>query len=291
MTELGRVGVWLGTLALASAAEERAAVQEIEALGYGAVWFGENHMNREIFAHAATLLGWTDRIVVATGVASIWARDASASANGAAALAEAFPGRFVLTLGVSHPPLVSRRGHVYERPLAAMREYLEAMEAVRYIPPPPPRPAPRLIAALAPGMLRLAAERTDGAHPYLVTPEHTAWAREILGPERLLAPEQGVALADDAESGRRIAREHLSIYLPMENYTRAWLRLGFDDADLADGGSDRLADGLVAWGDEDSVVGRVRAHLDAGADHVSVQAAGADPLAQLRRLAPALTAL
>ena len=289
--ELGKVGVWLGALALSPAAEERAAVQELEALGYGAVWFGENHANREIFAHAATLLGWTERIVVATGIASIWARDASASVNGAAALAEACPGRFVLTLGVSHAPIVKRRGHDYGRPLTAMREYLDAMEGVRYAAPAPPEPAPRLLAALAPKMLRLAGERTDGAHPYLVTPEHTAWARGLLGTGRLLAPEQGVVLTRDAEEGRRLTREHLATYLSLPNYTSAWRRLGFEERDLKGGGSDRLVDALVAWGDEDAIVARVRAQLDAGADHVSVQALGPDPLGQLRRLAPALTTL
>jgi probable F420-dependent oxidoreductase len=287
--ELGRVGVWLGTLSLAPAAEERAAVQEIERLGYGAVWIGENHANREIFAHSATLLGWTERIVVATGVASIWARDASAAANGAAALAEFFPGRFVLCLGVSHAPIVKRRGQTYGKPLTAMREYLDAMDTVRYMAPPPPEPAPRLIAALAPKMLQLAGERTDGVHPYLVTPEHTAQAREIVGPGKLVAPEQGVLLADDAGTGRRLAREHhLSIYLPMENYSNAWRRLGFGDDDLADGGSDRLVDALVVWGDEAAVRARVDEHVAAGADHVALQALGDDSLGQLLRLAPAL---
>ena len=197
MTELGQVGVWLGSISLWASAEEWAAVRALEELGYGAVWIGENHANREIFAHAATLLGCTERIVVATGVAGIWSRDPSASANGAAALAEAFPGRFVLTLGVSHAPIVNRRGHVYEKPLAAMREHLDGMAETRYIPPAPAEPAAVLLAALAPGMMRLAAERTDGAHPYLVTPEHTAWARETLGPGKILAPEQGVVLHDD----------------------------------------------------------------------------------------------
>jgi probable F420-dependent oxidoreductase len=290
--DLGRVGVWLGTLSLAPAAEEREAVQEIERLGYGSVWIGENHSNREIFAHAATLLGWTERIVVATGIASIWARDASAAANGASALAEFHPGRFILCVGVSHAPIVKRRGQTYGRPLGAMREYLDGMDGVRYMAPPPPEPAPRLIAALAPKMLRLAAERTDGAHPYLVTPEHTAQARELLGPGKLLAPEQGVVLADDPETGRRLAREnHLAIYLPMENYVNAWRRLGFGEEDFADGGSDRLVDELVAWGDEAAVAARVRSHLDAGADHVSVQPIGPDPVGQLRRLAPTLLAL
>lgn len=285
------MGVWLGSISLWPSADERAAVRRIEELGYGAVWIGENHANREIFAHAATLLGSTERVVVATGVAGIWSRDPSASANGAAALAEAFPGRFVLTLGVSHAPIVARRGHAYERPLTAMREHLDGMAATRYVAPAPAEPAPLLLAALAPGMMRLAAERTDGAHPYLVTPAHTADARETLGQGKILAPEQGVVVVEDRGAARAIAREHLAVYLPLENYTRCWRRLGFGDADLADGGSDRLVDALVAWGDEEAVAARVRAHLAAGADHVPVQALGADPLAQLERLAPILTAL
>lgn len=288
MTDLGRVGVWLGSLSLAAAAEERDAVREIEKLGYGAVWFGESHMNREIFAHSAILLAASERIVVATGVASIWARDPVATANGAATLAEAFPGRFVLCIGVSHRQLVARRGQAYEKPLTAMRAYLEEMEKVQYVPPAAAEPAPVLVAALHPKMLALAAERTDGAHPYLVTPEHTARARAALGAGKLLAPEQGVVLASDPEEARAIARQHLAIYLPMENYTSNWLTLGFTEDDLAGGCSDRLVDGLVAWGDEQAIAERVQAHLDAGADHVSIQALGPDPLGQVRRLAPAL---
>jgi probable F420-dependent oxidoreductase len=283
--------VWLGSISLWASNDERAAVRTIERLGYGAVWIGENHSNREIFAHAATLLGCTERIVVATGVAGIWSRDPSASANGAAALAEAFPGRFVLTLGVSHAPIVNRRGHVYAKPLTAMREHLDGMAASRYVPPAPSEPAPLLLAALAPGMMRLAAERTDGAHPYLVTPAHTVQARETLGPGKILAPEQGVVLLDDPAAARLAAREHLSVYVPMENYSNCWRRLGFGDADLADGGTDRLVDALVAWGDEEAIAARVQAHLDAGATHVPVQALGADPVGQLERLAPVLTAL
>ena len=266
-------------------------MRAIESLGYGAVWIGESHVNREIFAHAATLLGCTERIVVATGVAGIWSRDPSASANGAATLAEAFPGRFVLTLGVSHAPIVTRRGHTYERPFSAMCEHLDGMAATRYVAPAPAEPAPLLLGALHPRMLQLAAERTDGAHPYLVTPAHTTWARGILGPDRILAPEQGVVLSDDPTAARAAARAHLAVYLPLENYTRCWRRLGFGDADLADGGSDRLVDALVAWGDEEAVAARVVAHLEAGADHVPVQALGPDPVAQLQRLAPLLTGL
>ena len=291
MTQLGRVGVWLGSISLWPSNDEREAVRTIERLGYGAVWIGESHVNREIFAHAATLLGCTERIVVATGVAGIWSRDPSASANGAAALAEAFPGRFVLTLGVSHAPIVNRRGHDYAKPFTAMREHLDGMAATRYAAPAPAEPAPVLLAALAPRMMRLAAERTDGSHPYLVTPDHTDWAREMLGPGKILAPEQGVVLLDDPDAARRAARDHLAVYLPLENYTNCWRRLGFGDDDLEDGGSDRLVDALVAWGDEEAVADRVRAHLDAGATHVPVQALGADPVGQLERLAPVLTSL
>jgi probable F420-dependent oxidoreductase len=291
VTTLGRVGAWLGSISLWPSGEERAAVRTIEDIGYGAVWIGENHLNREIFAHAATLLGSTERIVVATGIASIWARDPSATANGAAALAEAFPGRFVLTLGVSHASIVGTRGHVYGKPLSAMRDHLDGMAATRYLAPAPAEPAPLLLAALAPGMMRLAAQRTDGSHPYLVTPAHTEEARATLGPDKILAPEQGIVMLDDPAEARRAAREHLAIYLPWENYTNCWRRLGLDDADFADGGSDRLVDALVAWGDEDAVAARVKEHLDAGATHVPVQALGADPLGQLERLAPALTGL
>ena len=154
----------------------------------------------------------------------------------------------MLTLGVSHAPIVTRRGHAYTRPLTAMREHLDGMAATRYAAPAPAEPAPLLLAALAPGMMRLAAERADGAHPYLVTPEHTATARATLGPGKILAPEQGVVLQDDPEAARAAARQHLAVYLPMENYTRCWRRLGFEEEDLADGGSDRLVDALVAWG-------------------------------------------
>jgi probable F420-dependent oxidoreductase len=172
-----------------------------------------------------------------------------------------------------------------------MVEHLDGMAAARYVPPAPTEPAPILLGALHPRMLQLAAARTDGAHPYLVTPEHTAAASAILGPGKILAPEQGVVLVADPEAARAAARAHLAIYAPMENYTRCWRRLGFGDADLADGCSDRLVDALVAWGDEEAVAARVREHLDAGATHVPVQVLGDDPLGQLERLAPILTSL
>jgi probable F420-dependent oxidoreductase len=285
---LGRIGAWLGELALRPAVEERTIVRELEEVGYGAVWFGETPFNREALSHAALLLGWTERIAVATGIASIWLREPAAAANGAAALAEAHPGRFVLGLGVSHAPIVASLGDEYARPLTRMRAYLDAMDAVTYRAAPPAEPAPRVLAALAPRMLELARDRADGAHPYLVTPAHTAEARKALGPGKLLAPEQAFTLERDAAAAREAGRRHLRIYLGLENYRRSWLRQGFSEADFEDGGSDALVDALVAWGGEDAVRARIDEHLTAGADHVAVQAVGSDPVGELRRLAVAL---
>jgi probable F420-dependent oxidoreductase len=285
---LGRVGVWMGDLALQPAAQEREASRELESLGYGTLWIGESHSNKEAFAHAAMLLGWTERVTVATGITSIWVRDATAAANGAAALGEAYPGRFVLGLGVSHRPRVEGRGHTYERPLTAMREYLDAMDAAEYAAAPPPEPTSRVLGALHPKMLELAAERTAGAHPYLVTPEHSATAREILGDRPVLAPEQGFVLAADVDEGRTYARAFLRTYLGADNYQRSWRALGFSGADWADGGSDRLVDALIAIGDAQAVVVRVEAHLAAGTDHVALQAVGPNPLDDLREVARVL---
>lgn len=282
---LGRVGVWMGSLGLLPAVEERVAARELESLGYGTLWFGESNLNKEAFAHAAMILGWTEQITVATGITSIWVRDAFAAASGAAALGEAYQGRFVLGLGVSHAPTVVGRGHTYERPLAAMRAYLDAMDATQYVAAPPPEPTPRVIGALHPKMLALAAERSAGAHPYLVTPEHTAAARAILGDKAMLAPEQGFVLASDPVEARAVARDFLRVYLGADNYQRSWRALGFTEEDWTSDGSDRLVDALIAWGGADSVVARVEEHLAAGADHVALQALGAKPLDQLRELA------
>jgi probable F420-dependent oxidoreductase len=282
---LGRAGVWLGSLGLLPAAEEREVARELESLGYGTLWFGESQLNKEAFAHAAMLLGWTEHVTVATGITSIWARDAFAAANGAAALGEAYPGRFVLGLGVSHAPSVEGRGHTYERPFTAMRAYLDAMDATQYLAPPPPEPTPRVIGALHPKMLALAAERTAGAHPYLVTPEHTATARTILGDSAVLAPEQAFVLTSDPAEARGIARAFLRVYLGADNYQRSWRALGFTDEDWGSGGSDRLVDALIAWGDAEAVVERFDAHLAAGADHVALQALGPKPLDDLREVA------
>jgi probable F420-dependent oxidoreductase len=287
---IGPVGVWNATLGGESADVERAAAAEIEALGYGALWIGEAGGSKEALVHSAILLGATRQMMIATGIASIWGRDAVAASNGADALAEAFDGRFLLGLGVSHEFLVTARGHDYRRPLTAMRTYLDGMDAAPYRSPRP-EPAPRVLAALRPKMLELAAERTEGAHPYFTPPEHTARARAVLGPEPLLAPEQAVILDTDPARARQTAREFMARYLAAPNYYNNLKELGWDDGDIADGGSDALVDAIVAWGDPETIAQRVKAHHDAGADHVCVQpivAGTAELLEQLRVLAPVL---
>jgi len=289
---MGAVGVW-GALPTRSAADERRAAVEIARLGYGALWFGEGPATKEAFAHAAILLAATRRIVVATGIANIYARDPVAMNNAALALADTYPKRFLLGMGVSHAAPVQARGHEYRSPLAAMRDYLKAMEAVQYAPPPPAEPLVRVIAALRPRMLELARDHTDGAHPYLVTPEHTERARSILGRGPILAPEQGVIVETDPARARAAGRQHLSRYLRLPNYVNNFREMGFGDADVAGEGSDRLVDALIAWGDVDAIVARVRQHRDAGADHVAIQAIAPEPdraLEDLRVLAPALLA-
>lgn len=289
--EIGRIGVWLGGLSLRAANEEREAVRELEQLGFGALWFGEGVGTRESFAQAATLLAWTSRIVVATGISNIYARDPMAMANGARALADAYPDRFLLGVGVSHAPSVAERGHSYASPIETMRTYLDAMDAAPYRPVAPARPPLRVLAALGPRMLELAAERAWGAHPYFTPVEHTAFARKTLGDGPLLAPEQGFLLNSDPAEARATARAHMGYYLALDNYRNNLLRLGFSEEDVAGDGSDRLVDAIIAWGDVESVTARVKAHLDAGADHVCVQALGPDPLEELRKVAPSLTAL
>ena len=282
--ELGRVGVWLGQIAGWPTLQETAAARELEASGYAALWFGESPTTREAFVHAGLLLAATERVTVATGIASIWARTPVASASAASTLAEAYPGRFVLGLGVSHAPLVRALGLDYAQPLTAMRKYLDAMDAAQAGREAPPR----VLAALGPKMLELARERAAGAHPYLTTPRHTAAARRTLGDGRFLAPEQAFVLESGPARARAIARKHLEPYLALENYRRSWLRDGFRDDDLSSEGSDRLVDELVAWGDEAAVRSHIERHFEAGADHVVLQACGPEPVQELRSLASAL---
>jgi len=288
---LGRVGVWTFQLELQPAAKAQEAAAEIEELGYGALWIPEA-LGREAFTHAALLLGGTRRIPVATGIANIWGRDPMAMAAAQKTLAEAYPDRFLLGMGVSHAPMVGMRGHDYTRPLTAMREYLDAMDRAPFMAMPPAVEPERVIGALAPKMLALAAERTDGAHPYFVPPEHTRRARAALGPKKLLAPEQAVVLERDPGVAREIARAHMQMYLQLPNYVNNLRRLGFSDDDIRDGGSDKLVDAIVAWGDVGAVADRVRAHHEAGADHVCIQVlpreATAMPIAEWRALAAAL---
>jgi probable F420-dependent oxidoreductase len=286
-SSLGRVGVFSWGVVTQPADEVRAAVRVIEDLGFGAIWFPESR-GREAFTAASLVLEATKRIVVATGIASIWARDPMATAFGAFGLSEAHPGRFVLGLGVSHAPSVTRRGQRYDRPLSRMREFLDAVAEVSS-PIPGAEPPPVVLAALGPRMLELAATRTSGAHPYFSPVEHTRLARELVGPGPLIAPEQAVVIDPNPETARVTARSHMTGYLALDNYRHNLLRMGWADSELNEGGSDQVVDSIVAWGTVDAVAERIRAHLDAGADHVSILPLG-DPfgLDQLETLAAAL---
>jgi probable F420-dependent oxidoreductase len=273
---LGRVGIWARQFEDLSAARAQETAAELEKLRFGAIWFGEAY-GREALTHAGLLLAATKKIVIATGIANIYVRDAMAMANGQKTLAEAYPGRFLLGLGVSHIPLVETRGHQYEKPVATMRAYLDAMDRAPYRSVPPATQPPKVLAALGPQMLKLSADRADGAHPYNVTPEHTAQARGILGAGKYLCPEQAVVFETDPAKARAIGRAFLALYLKLPNYTNNFLRLGFTTEDFADGGSDRLIDAIVAWGDVRCIQDRIRAHHAAGADHVCVQVLTEDP--------------
>ncbi len=268
--EIGKLGVWYFFDAMA-AEEAAAAARRIEALGYGALWIPEA-LGREAFASASFLLCSTSKLVVATGIANIWARDAMTMAAGRATLAEQSGGRFLLGIGVSHRPLVSGvRGHDYSKPLSMMRSYLDAMDRAPYSAVPPTHAAPTVIGALHPRMLALAAERTMGAHPYLVPPEHTEFARRTMGPDAWLCVEQKVLLETDPEKARSVARHAIAMYLELPNYRTNLERFGYHDEDFTAGGSNRLVDAIVAWGDADAIRTRIKAHHDAGANHVCIQ--------------------
>jgi probable F420-dependent oxidoreductase len=290
--DVGRVGIWTGQLDLQPAARAREVASQLDGLGYGALWVPEA-VGREVMSHAAVLLEATERLVVATGIASIFARVAPAAANAQRLLADASGGRFLLGLGVSHAPMVEGMlGQEWNRPVARMRAYLDGIDDTFTVSPAPAEDPPRVLAALGPAMLRLAAARSWGALTYFVPVEHTRLAREHLGEGPMLMVEQAAVLSSDPEVARRAARKHMQVYLTLPNYANNLRRLGWDADDLAAGGSDALVDALVAWGDADSVAARVAAHHEAGADHVCVQVLDDDvtalPLEAWRALATTL---
>lgn len=279
---IGRHGIF--SIALRSDDPQRhgefgEAAAELEELGFGALWLGGN----SAVHHAVPLVEATKRITVATSIQSIWQYDAAGTAARYAEVEAAHPGRFLLGLGVSHAKFTDR----YHRPYSALVAYLDALD-------PAGVPADRrVLAALGPRTLRLSRDRAAGAIPYLVTAEHTAQAREVLGDAPLLAPELKVVLETDPVRARELAREAVALYLGLPNYTRNLLRLGFTEDDLADGGSDRLIDALFAWGDEDRIRERIDSYHRAGADHVALQVVDGGPRESLplehwRRLASLL---
>jgi probable F420-dependent oxidoreductase len=288
---LGRVGVWSFFPQSGPAPDVREFAAEVEELGYGAIWYPEA-LGKESFAVGAFLLAWTTRIGVASGILNIWGRDPMATANGARTLEDAYPGRFVLGLGISHAHVVQARGHEYGRPVETMIAYLDGLDDAPYLGHTPVETPPRLLAALAPRMLGLAATRSAGSITYLVPPEHTVVARESLGHNGFLAVEQAVVLEDDPVRAREIARPFIAFYTGADNYRRNLLRLGWTETEI-DNGDDRLLDALVVHGSDEAIAARVQEHFDAGADHVCIQALpNTDTqIAQLRRLAPALRGL
>jgi probable F420-dependent oxidoreductase len=281
-------GIWSSTLRYGDEAEAADAAAELEALGYTAMWIPD--IGGDVFSAVDRLLRVTSTVTVATGILNLWMHTAAETAERHAELSVEHDHRFLVGIGVSHAPLIDsvKAAGTYERPLTKVREFLDGLDAA-------PIPLPigdRVLAALGPKMLELAGTRAAGTHPYLVTPEHTAAARAALGAGPIVASEQGAVLVSDPVNARAVARSHLAGYLGLPNYTNNWKRLGFTDDDLAGGGSDRLVDALVVWGDEEAVAARVRDHRDAGADHVCIQVLTADPRAfpreEWRRLAPAL---
>jgi probable F420-dependent oxidoreductase len=286
--DLGGVGVWSSALRYGDRAQATDSARELEELGYTALWVPD--VGGDVFGAVGELLAATTNVVVATGILNLWLHTAEESAVGYNELVAQHGDRFLVGIGVSHQPFIDLNGPgTYTKPLATTRAYLDAIDATA-TPIPHDR---RVLAALGPKMLELARERAGGSHPYLANPDHTAIARDALGTDRLLAPELPVVLSTDADEARRLARIHLATYLTLPNYTNNLKRIGLTDADIADGGSDKLVDAIVAWGDESTIADRVQAHRDAGADHVCIQVLTGDPTTfprdEWRALAPALT--
>jgi probable F420-dependent oxidoreductase len=285
--DLSGVGVWSNQLRYGDAAEAADAAAELEDLGFTALWIPD--IGGPVMDSVDHLLSSTKQTVIATGILNLWMHEPSDVAARYASLTKTHGERFLLGIGVSHAPLIdTREPGLYRKPLAATRAFLDAIDATE-------TPVPvenRVLAALGPKMLELSAKRARGAHPYLVTPDHTRTAREVLGDGPLLLPEQAVFLTDSREEARAVGADWLRTYTALPNYANNLLRSGFTQDDL-DSISDRLFDAIIAWGDEDAIARRVDEHKQAGADHVCVQALNAVPLEfpreQWRRLAAALT--
>jgi probable F420-dependent oxidoreductase len=287
MERLTGTGIWSFQLRYGDPGETSEAAAELEELGYTALWIPD--VGGDVFSSVELLLRSTRRITAATGILNLWMHEPAETAEAHGRLSDLYGNRWLVGIGVSHGPLInSREPGRYSRPLTAMSQFLDGLDAAQ----PPLGRQDRVLAALGPKMLELARDRAAGAHPYNVVPEHTAQARQALGPEPLLLPEHAVALTTDSDRARRLGRAHLEHYLGLPNYANNLRRLGFPEEDLSGGGSDRLVDALVAWGDVETIASRLREHRDAGADHVCIQVLVEDgmPRAEWRELAPALTA-
>jgi probable F420-dependent oxidoreductase len=269
LTSLGRVGAFVANLSRFTIEQNNTIACELERMGYRSLSFGES-LGREAFTQAAVLLQATRSIAIQTGIASIYGRDPWAMANAARTLSEAFPGRFVLGMGVSHATLVNRRGHTYAAPVTAMRAYLGAMSEAPWALSPPPEP-PVVLAALRPRMLEVVRDAADGAQPYFMPVEHTRAARAIIGDHRWLSPVLSVVTGPDSTAARQRARTHMRIFLKMANYSSGLRWLGWPEADLADAGSEELLDALVITGGPDALRERFDEHLQTGADHVQIE--------------------
>jgi probable F420-dependent oxidoreductase len=271
---LGRTGIWSGVPA-SFGANGRDLAAAVEKHGFGSLWLGGSHMDPDAFTQLVTLLDGSTTLIVGTGIASIWGREPSDMRQGADTLSQGFPGRFILGLGVAHRPAVESLGRSYDKPYSAMERYLDEMDHPAGSGDEPGQRAVRVLAALGPRMLELSRDEADGAHPYFSPVDHTSFARQVLGPDKLLVPEQAVVLGEDDETARAAARAYAQRYLELPNYTGNLRRFGFGDPDLAGGGSDRLIDAIIPHGPA-VIAERVRQQLAAGADSVLLQPIGPD---------------
>jgi probable F420-dependent oxidoreductase len=270
-TTLGKLGVW-GFIDNMTAPETAKFAQQLEQWGYSALWIPEA-VGRDPFSIISFMAAHTKKLIFATGIANIYARDPMSMNAIHKTVSELAPERFVLGMGVSHAPLVKDiRGHEYQKPVSTMKSYLAAMESALYMAANAEEQAPIVLGALRQNMLKLSAEKASGAHPYFVPPEHTAWAREILGPDAWLCPEQMLILEPDADRAREIARSHMATYTGLDNYKNNLKQFDFEEADFDNSGSDKLVDAIVGWGDKQALLNRIQAHWDAGANHVCIQA-------------------